>query len=124
MCIGGVTPDKLKELEDIVIDFNEYLEIVAEGLEHLHTCVNARVDNLKVKVEELSKGTEEIILNMKLDLKQGRTLVAEILKVFGTIKSSCSANTTISLAKSQSSQIIMIKESIQAVHFLKKRRKY
>lgn len=29
------TPDKIKELEDIVIGFNEYLEIVSIGLEQL-----------------------------------------------------------------------------------------
>ena len=33
------TPDRLKELEDIVIDFNEYREIVSIGLEQLETGV-------------------------------------------------------------------------------------
>jgi len=40
-------------LKDIVIDFNEYLETVAEGLEQLDTSEIAIVDNLIVKVEEL-----------------------------------------------------------------------
>jgi len=37
------TPDKIKELEDIAIDFNEYLVIVAVGLENLDTGVKAIV---------------------------------------------------------------------------------
>ena len=34
-------PDKIKELEDIIIDFNEYLETVLEGLKQIHTGVKA-----------------------------------------------------------------------------------
>ena len=48
------TLDKLKELEDIVIDLNEYLETIAKGLEQLDIGVKAVVDNLRVRVEELS----------------------------------------------------------------------
>ena len=33
------TPEKLKELEDITIDFNEYLETTTVNLEHLETGV-------------------------------------------------------------------------------------
>ena len=33
--------DKIKELEDIIIDFNEYLETVLEGLKQIHTGVKA-----------------------------------------------------------------------------------
>jgi len=32
-----MTPDKIKELEDIIIDFNEYFETILVGLEHLDT---------------------------------------------------------------------------------------
>jgi len=52
------TPDKIKGLEDIITDFNEYLETVSIGLEHLNTGVKAIVENITVEVEELSKGTE------------------------------------------------------------------
>ena len=41
------TPDKLKELEDIVIDFNEYFETVSAGLKQLESGVQAIVDNLR-----------------------------------------------------------------------------
>ena len=41
------TPDKLKELEDIVIDFNKYLETISAALEQLKTGVKAIVDNIQ-----------------------------------------------------------------------------
>ena len=63
------TPDKLKEFENIVINFNEYLKTVANGLEQKDTCVKVIVDNLRVEIEELPTGIEEIILNMKCDLE-------------------------------------------------------
>ena len=97
-------PYKIKELEDIIIDFNEFLETVSEGLEHLDTGVKAIVENTKVEVEELSKGTEEIISNMRHDLKQGRVVVAEMLKALSNTKLSSS---TTSLAKPQTSQTIV-----------------
>jgi len=84
------TPDKIKELEDIIIDFNEYLEPVSAGLEHLDTGVKAIVENIRVEIEELSKGIEEIISNMGHDLEQGRIVVAEMLKTLSTTKSSLS----------------------------------
>ena len=46
------TPNKLEELEDIIVDFNKYLEIVAKGLEQLDTGVKAIADNLRIEVEE------------------------------------------------------------------------
>ena len=45
------TSKKIKELEDIVIEFNEYLETVLESLEQLDTRVKAVVDNIKVEIE-------------------------------------------------------------------------
>ena len=100
------TSDKIKELEYIIIDFNEYLETVSVGLEHLDTGVKVIVKNITVEVEELSKGTEEIILNMQRDLEQGMTVVAEMLKALSTAKSSSSTMTTTSPAKPQTSQTI------------------
>jgi len=41
------TPEKLKELEDIVIDFNGYLETVSVGLKHLKTGVQKLKNFLK-----------------------------------------------------------------------------
>ena len=84
------TPDKIKELEDIVVDFNEYLETVSGGLEHLDTGVKATVENIRVEFEELSKETEENISNMRRDLEQGRIVVVEMLKTLSTTKSSLS----------------------------------
>ena len=51
------TPDKLKELEDITIDFNEYLRIVTENLKHLETGFQDIVSNIRTKIDELSKET-------------------------------------------------------------------
>jgi len=79
-----ITTDKIKELEDIIIDVNEYLETISKGLEPLDMGVKAIVDNIKVEIEELSKGTEEIILTMRQDLEQERTVVAKMLKVLST----------------------------------------
>ena len=53
------TLDKIKELGDVVIDFNVYLETVSIGLGHFDTKVKAIVDHLRVKVEEFSKGTKK-----------------------------------------------------------------
>lgn len=50
-----VTTEKLKELEDIVIDFNEYLETVSVGLEHLETRIQAIVDNIRTKLKNFLK---------------------------------------------------------------------
>jgi len=112
------TPDKSKEIEDIIIDFNEYLETLSTGLEHLDTGVKAIVENTKVEVEELSKGTEEIISNMRHDLEQGRIEVAEMLKALSNTKLSSSTTSTTSLAKPQTSQTIM--EASSSSPFLEK----
>ena len=48
-----MTPDKTKKFEDIIIDFNEYLETVSTALEHLDTGAKAIVENIRVEVEEL-----------------------------------------------------------------------
>jgi len=42
---------------------------LSAGLEHLDTGVKAVVENIRVEVEKLSKGTEEIISNMRHDLE-------------------------------------------------------
>jgi len=60
-------PDQLKELEYIVIDFNECIETVAEGLEQLDTGAKVIVDKLRVEVEELSKEIDEIIKSVRND---------------------------------------------------------
>jgi len=82
-----ITLDRIKELEYIIINFNEYLEAVSEGLEQLDMRVKTIVNNIKVENEELFKETEEIILTIKRDLEQGRTVVAEMVKVLSTTKS-------------------------------------
>ena len=51
------SPKKLKELEDITIDFNEYLQTVTENLKHLEIGVQAIVTNIRTEIDELSKGT-------------------------------------------------------------------
>ena len=50
-----MTPDKIKELEDIIIDFNEYLETVSTGLEYLHTGVKAIVEILEFKLNNYQR---------------------------------------------------------------------
>ena len=98
------TPDKIKELEDTIIDFNEYLETVAAGLENLEIGVKAIVENIKVEIEELSKGTEDVISGMKHDVEQGRIVVAQMLKTLSTTKSSLSTIPTEYTAKPTTSQ--------------------
>jgi len=114
------TLDKIKELDDSIIEFNEYLETVSTGLEHLDTGVKAIVENIRVEVEELSKETEKIISNVKHDLEQGRIVVAEMLKTLSTTKSSLSTMPTTSMTKLQ---LRKLQSLVQAFHFLKKRRK-
>ena len=59
------TLNKIKELEDNMIDFNEFLENLSTWLEHSDVGVKAIVDNLRVEVEEFSKGAKKIIRDMK-----------------------------------------------------------
>ena len=53
------TPDKLKELKDIVIGFNEYLQTVSIGLEQLDTGVKAIV-TLITSESELTSSLKEL----------------------------------------------------------------
>jgi len=114
------TPDKLKELKNIVIYFNEYLETVAEGLGQPDIGVKVIVDNLRVEIEELSKETEEI---MQRDLEQGTTVVAEMLKVLCSTKYFSSTNTTTSFAKPSTSQTTKNKELSSSGPFLEKEKR-
>lgn len=81
------TPEKLKQLEDIIIDFNEYLQTVTDNLKHLETGVQDIVSNIRTEINELSKGTTEIITDMRKDLEQGSTVVAELFKTINSLKS-------------------------------------
>ena len=80
-------PNKLKGLEDIVIDFNEYLEIVSTGLEQLENGVQAIVDNFLTEYDELATRTNNIIGDTKKDLEQGRTVTVDMLKPISSLKS-------------------------------------
>ena len=96
-----------------MIDFNKYLKIVSEGLEHLDTGEKAIVENIIIEVEELSKGTDEIIKDMKKYPEQGRTIVVEMQKLLSTTKSSSSTistTSTINSAKLYPSQTIKAKQ--------------
>ena len=53
------TPNKIKELEDIIIDFNEYSETVLAGLEHLDTGVKAIVENIRICLLYTSDAADE-----------------------------------------------------------------
>jgi len=96
------TPDKVKELDDIVIDFNEYLETISTGLEQLKTRVQAIVDNLYTEIDELATGTNSIIGDMKKDVEKGRTVAAKMLKSISSASSTIPTSLTISPAKTQS----------------------
>ena len=91
-----MTLDKLKVLKDIVINFNEYLKTVLEGLEQLETGVQAIVDNLQKEINELSTWTADIIEDMEKDLEQGRAIIAEMLKSISSLKPFFSNLSTIS----------------------------
>ena len=80
------TPEKLKELEDITIDFNEYLRTVTENLKHLETGVQDIVTNIRMEIDELSKGTTEILTDMRKDLEQGNLVVAELFKTINSLR--------------------------------------
>ena len=80
------TPDKFKELEGIVIDFNIYLEAVSVGLEQLETGVQATVDNPCTEIDEFTTGTSSFISYMKKDLEQGITVITEMLKSISCLK--------------------------------------
>ena len=75
-----------KELEDIMIDFNEYLETVTVNLRHRETGVQDIIANIRTKIDEFSKGTTEIISDMRKDLEQGRAVIEELLKNISAIK--------------------------------------
>ena len=64
------TPEKLKELEDITIDFNEYLQTMIENLKHLEIGVQHIVSNIRTEIDELARGTTETITDMRKDLEQ------------------------------------------------------
>ena len=90
-----MTPDKLKEPEDIVIDFNEYLETVLIGLEQLETSVQAIVNNLRTEINKLSTGTTYIIGDVKKHLEQRRIIIGEMLKSISSLKPNSSTLSTI-----------------------------
>ena len=94
------TPDKLSEPEDIVIDFNEYLETVLTGLEQLKIGVEAIVHKIRTEIDKLATGTNSIINDMKKDIERGRTVIAEMLKSISSMKSpSSTISTTLLLAQ-------------------------
>jgi len=69
------------------------------GTEHLNMEVKVVLKNIRAAIEEISKGTEEIILSMQLDLEQGRVVVVEMLIALSTTKSNPSTITITSLAE-------------------------
>jgi len=113
------TLDKIKEPENIVIDFNKYPKTASIGLEHFDTRVKAIVENLNVEVKELSKGIEEIFTNMKKDLEQGRIVVTQMLKGLN-IDPSSSIVSTINFVMPQPSATTPTKEPNSSTSFLKK----
>ena len=120
------TPDKLKELEDIVINFNEYLNTVSAGLEQLEISAQAIVDNLQTEINELSTRTSDIIRDMKKDLEQGRMVLDEMLKSISSLKSHSSTISTISTispVKPQFLQTTKSKAPSSSIPFLEKERK-
>ena len=62
------TRKKLKELEDITINFNEYIENVTVNREHLETGVQDISANIRTDINELAKGTTKTTGDMRKDL--------------------------------------------------------
>jgi len=85
-----MTPKRLKEHEDITIDFNEFLETVTVNLEHLKIGVQNIIADIQTEIEELAKGTIEIIGDMRKDLEQRRTVISELLKTINALRSTSS----------------------------------
>jgi len=105
-------PKKLKKLEDITIDFNEYLQTVTENLKHLDTGVQDIIANIKTEIDELTKGTTEIITVMRKDLEQGSNVVAELLNTINSLRPNSS---TISSATTPSSITPMTSSTIKTI---------
>ena len=79
------TPEKLKELKDITIDFIEYLQTVTDNLKRPKTAVQDIFLNIRTEIDELSIGTTEIITDTRKDLEQGTTVVAELLRTINSL---------------------------------------
>ena len=123
-----MTPEKLKELKDITIDFNEYLETVTMNLEHLQTGIRDIVANIQTEIDELAEGTSKIIGDMRKDLEQERTVISEFVKTVNSLRSTSSTIsplTSTSSAKPITSRTIQIitsasTESSSSLPFLEK----
>ena len=83
--------------------------------------VKAIIDNLRVEVKELSKETDKIIKSMRNDLAQGKTIVANMLKILGNTKTIISTISTTSTMKPLTLPTIKTKEPNSSSPFLKKR---
>ena len=59
-------------------------------LEHLEIDVQGIVANVRTEIDELTKGTTEIIGDIRKDLEQGRTIVLELLKTIDSFRSTSS----------------------------------
>ena len=119
------TPEKLNELEDITIDFNEFQQNVTEHLKHLEIGVQDIVSNIKAEIDELSKGATEIVINMRKDLEQGSTVISELFEainslrpISSTISSATISSSTMPMASSITPTIIF--EPSSSPSFLKK----
>ena len=93
-----------------MIDFNEYLETVTVNLEQLEIRVQDIAANIGTEIDELSKGTTEIISDMRKDLEQERIVIAELLKTISAIKLTSS---TTSLMITTSSAKLMTSPTLQ-----------
>ena len=85
-----MTLERLKELEEITIEFDKYFETVIVNLEHLEIGLQDIVVNIRTEIEELAKGATKIISDMRKDLEQGRTVISELLRTINSLRSSSS----------------------------------
>ena len=57
-----------------------------ETLKYLETGVQDIVSNIRFEIDELTRGTAEIITDMRKDLKQGSIVVVKLLKTINSLR--------------------------------------
>ena len=79
------------------------------------------IENIRVEIEELFKEIEEIFLTIRRNLEQERTMVVEMLKALTTTNLPLQLLQLLAWRSLKHRKLLQC--LVQAVHFLKKRRK-
>jgi len=85
------------------------VQTVTENLKHLETGIQDIASNVRTKIDELARGTTEMITDMRKDLEQGSTVVSKLLKTINSLRPTSS---TLSPATTSSSTTPMASSTI------------